>query len=41
LEFERVWLIGLAESVPVVGDNVLCAPGGPEASRVALDKKTG
>jgi len=32
---------GFAESVLVVGPNVICTPGGPDASVVALDRKTG
>ncbi len=32
---------GLAESLLVDGDNVICTPGGPGASVVALNKKTG
>lgn len=32
---------GCAESVLVDGDNVICTPGGPDASIVALNKKTG
>jgi outer membrane protein assembly factor BamB len=31
----------LAESLLVDGDSVVCRPGGPEASFVALDKRTG
>ncbi len=31
----------LAESVVIDGDHVICCPGGPNASVVALDKKTG
>ena len=31
----------LAESVLIDGDRVICSPGGPKASVVALDKKTG
>lgn len=31
----------LSESLSVDGDKVICSPGGPEASIVALDKKTG
>jgi outer membrane protein assembly factor BamB len=32
---------GFAESVLVDGDKVICSPGGPDASLVALDKNTG
>ena len=32
---------GIAESPLIVGNKVLCTPGGPEASVIALDKKTG
>ena len=32
---------GIAESVLVDGDKVICTPGGPDASVVALDKNTG
>ncbi|MBN1420951.1 MAG: PQQ-binding-like beta-propeller repeat protein [Planctomycetes bacterium] len=32
---------GLAESPLVVGDRVICTPGGEEVSLVALDRKTG
>jgi outer membrane protein assembly factor BamB len=32
---------GLAESPLVVGDAVICTPGGPDASVVALDRSTG
>jgi len=32
---------GLAESVLIHGDRVICCPGGPEAAMVALDKHTG
>ena len=32
---------GCAESVLVDGEKVVCTPGGPDASIVALDKKTG
>ena len=32
---------GIAESVLIDGRNVICTPGGPDASVVALDKKTG
>jgi hypothetical protein len=32
---------GLAESPFVVGDRVICTPGGKEVSMVALDRKTG
>jgi len=32
---------GLAESVLIDGDRVICCPGGPEAAMVALDKHTG
>jgi len=32
---------GLAESLLIDGDRVICRPGGPEASFVALDKQTG
>jgi len=32
---------GLAESLLIDGDRVICRPGGPEASFVALDKRTG
>lgn len=32
---------GLAESVLLDGDRVICCPGGPEAAMVALDKATG
>ncbi len=31
----------IAESVLVDGDNVICTPGGPDASVVALNRKTG
>ena len=31
----------IAESVLIDGDNVICTPGGPDASVVALDKMTG
>lgn len=31
----------LAESLLIDGDHVICSPGGPEASIVALDKRTG
>jgi len=34
-----IW--GLAESPLVIGDNVICTPGGKEVSMVALDRKTG
>lgn len=32
---------GLAESLVIDGDHVICLPGGPAVSVVALDKKTG
>ncbi|MSU61324.1 MAG: polyvinylalcohol dehydrogenase [Pedosphaera sp.] len=32
---------GFSESVLVDGDNVICTPGGPQGTLVALDKKTG
>ncbi len=32
---------GIAESVLIDGDKVICTPGGPDASVVALDKNTG
>lgn len=32
---------GISESVLIDGDKVICTPGGPDASVVALDKKTG
>jgi len=32
---------GLSESLLIDGDHVICSPGGPEASAVALDKRTG
>ena len=32
---------GLAESLLIVGDKVICTPGGKNVSMVALDKKTG
>lgn len=32
---------GYAEAVLVVGEKLICAPGGPDAALVALDKKTG
>jgi len=32
---------GISESVLVDGDKVICTPGGPDASVVALDKNTG
>ncbi|MCH7910944.1 MAG: PQQ-binding-like beta-propeller repeat protein [Candidatus Hydrogenedentes bacterium] len=32
---------GLAESLLIDGDKVICSPGGPEASMVALNKHTG
>jgi len=32
---------GLAESVLIDGDRVICVPGGPDVGVVALDKKTG
>ena len=32
---------GLAESPLVIGDQVICTPGGEEVSMVALDRKTG
>ncbi len=32
---------GLSESLLIDGDNVICSPGGPEASIVALNKHTG
>lgn len=32
---------GLAESPLIVGDTVICTPGGEEVSMVALDRKTG
>ena len=32
---------GLAESLLVDGEHVICCPGGPETAVVALDKKTG
>jgi outer membrane protein assembly factor BamB len=32
---------GLAESVLVDGDRLICCPGGPETAVVALDKRTG
>jgi outer membrane protein assembly factor BamB len=31
----------LAESLPIDGDHIICLPGGPNASVVALEKKTG
>lgn len=31
----------LAESLLIDGDHVICSPGGPEVSMVALDKRTG
>ena len=34
-----IW--GLAESPLVIGDTVICTPGGKEVSMVALDRKTG
>ena len=34
-----IWAI--AESVVIDGDRLICCPGGPKASVVALDKKTG
>ena len=34
-------MYGVAESVLVVGDRLVCLPGGPEAFAVALHKKTG
>ncbi len=34
-----IW--GLAESLLVDGDRVICCPGGPETAMVALDKHTG
>lgn len=32
---------GLSESLLIDGDNVICSPGGPQASMVALNKHTG
>jgi outer membrane protein assembly factor BamB len=32
---------GFSESPLIEGDHVICTPGGPEATMVALDKKTG
>ncbi len=32
---------GLAESLLIDGDRVICSPGGPETAIVALDKRTG
>ncbi len=32
---------GLAESPLVIGDNIICTPGGKETSMVALNRKTG
>lgn len=32
---------GLAESPLIIGDHVICTPGGKEVSMVALDRKTG
>jgi outer membrane protein assembly factor BamB len=32
---------GISESVLIDGDKVICTPGGPDASVVALDRKTG
>jgi len=32
---------GLAESLLIDGDRVICCPGGPETAMVALDKQTG
>jgi hypothetical protein len=33
-----VW--GFSESPPVDGDKIICTPGGPDATLVAIDKKT-
>jgi len=37
----KVPMYGMAESVLIVGDWLICLPGAPQAFAVALDKKTG